>query len=72
MYKNNSRFDSKFNSCSLLQLACNLTGMKRVIVYYSYTNTLEYIQLKLTKIAPQLRCSHPFGNVLQRPAKPNC
>jgi hypothetical protein len=32
---------------------------------------LKHIQLKLTKVATQLRCSRPFGNVLQRPAMPN-
>ncbi len=38
MYKNNSRFSSKFRGCSPLQLSCNLTGMKPAIGYYSYTN----------------------------------
>ncbi len=38
MYKNNSRFSSKFKGCSPLQLSCNLTGMKPAIGYYSYTN----------------------------------
>jgi len=38
MYKNNSRFNIKFKSCSPLQLSCNLTGMKSAIGYYSYTN----------------------------------
>ena len=33
---------------------------------------MEHIQRKLTKVATQLRCSHPFGNVFHRPAKPNC
>ena len=38
MYKNNSRDSSKFKACSPLQLSCNLTGMKPVIGYNSYTN----------------------------------
>ena len=38
MYKNNSRFSSKFRGCSPLQLLCNLTGMKPANGYYSYTN----------------------------------
>jgi len=38
MYKNNSRFGSKFKGCSPLQLLCNLTGMKSAVGYYSYTN----------------------------------
>ena len=37
MYKNNSRFSSKFMDCSPLQISCNLTGMKPAIGYYSYT-----------------------------------
>ncbi len=38
MYKNNSRNSSKSNSCSPLQLSCNLTGKRHAIGYYSYTN----------------------------------
>ena len=37
MYKNNSRFISKFKGCSPLQLLCILTGMKLANGYYSYT-----------------------------------
>ena len=37
MYKNNSRNCSDFKGFSLLQLSCNLTGMKPAIGYYSYT-----------------------------------
>ncbi len=38
MYKNNSRFSSKFKGCSPLQLSCNLIGKYNAIGYYSYTN----------------------------------
>lgn len=37
MYKNNSQNSSKIKGCSPLQISCNLTGMKPVIGYYSYT-----------------------------------
>ena len=37
MYKNNSRFSSKFEGCGPLQLLCNWTGMKPANGYYSYT-----------------------------------
>lgn len=38
MYKNNSRFSSKFRGCNPLRLSCNLIRMKPAIGYYSYTN----------------------------------
>ena len=38
MYKNNSRFSSKFKVCNPLQFFCNLTGMKPEVGYYSYTS----------------------------------
>ncbi len=37
MYKNNSRFSSKFKGCSPLQISCNLTRKCHAIGYYSYT-----------------------------------
>ena len=37
MYKNNSRFSSKFKGYSPLQLSCNLIGLKPAVGYYSYT-----------------------------------
>jgi hypothetical protein len=38
MYKNNSRFSSKFKGCNPLQLSCNLTGKCHAVSYYSCTN----------------------------------
>lgn len=37
MYKNNSRFSSKFKGCSPLVFSCNLTGKYHAVDYYSYT-----------------------------------
>src|SRR5690554_410602 len=37
MYKNNSRFISKFKGFSPLQLSCNLAGKCYAVGYYSYT-----------------------------------
>lgn len=39
MYIQNRRDGSKFNGCSPLQFACNLTGMCHVDCYYSYTKS---------------------------------
>jgi hypothetical protein len=44
MYKYNSLAISKLKDCSLLQLSCNLRGMKFTLGYYSYTN--RYDKLK--------------------------
>jgi len=49
MYKNNSRDSSKIKSCSPFQLSCNLTGMKPVIGYYSYSE--RYQQGEETTVA---------------------
>ena len=46
MYKNNSRFSSKFKGCSPLQLLCNLTGMKPSNGYYSYTNRWHQLKVR--------------------------
>jgi hypothetical protein len=40
MYKNNSRFSSKFKGFSPLQLSCNLTGVKSAIGNFSYRQPL--------------------------------
>ena len=37
MYKNNSRFSSKFKGFSPLQLSCNLISLKSAIAYFGYT-----------------------------------
>ena len=37
----------------------------------NYIQLLGQIQLKLTYVATQLRCSRPIGNLTQRPTKPN-
>ena len=40
MYKNNSRFSSKFKGYSPLQLSCNLIGEYHAVGYNSYTKRL--------------------------------
>ena len=57
MYKNNSRFSSKFKACSPLQLLCNLTGMKPAIGYYSYT--LRYAQKQKTRLIKKTQNEKP-------------
>ena len=37
MYKNNSRFSSKFKGCSLLQNCGGLISLKPTIAYFAYT-----------------------------------
>jgi hypothetical protein len=53
-------------------LVGNLIGLKPVIPYEIIHLTLEFIQLKLTKVTPSRNWdSHPFRNEFQCPAKPN-
>ena len=46
MYKNNSRFSSKFKGCSPLQLSCNLTRKCHAVGYYSYTNRYAQVEIE--------------------------
>jgi len=42
MYKNNSRYSSKFMDCSSLQLYCKLKDLSSAVGYYSYTNRYQH------------------------------
>ena len=44
MYKNNSRYSSKFKSCSPLQLLCNLSEKCYAVGYYSYTKRYQQFE----------------------------
>ena len=59
------------NIVARIKFSNNLKKSSPEIGYYSYTNRWNTFSEKLTKIASQLRCSRPFGNVFHRPAKPN-
>ena len=72
MYIQNKRNSSKINGCSPILNCCNLISLKPAIAYFAYTQRWITFSLWLTKVATQQSCSRPFGNVIQRPAKPNC
>ncbi len=67
MYKNNSRFSSKFEGCSPLQLLYNLAGMKPANGYYSYTN--RYLRVSSFQVDINSCCQHGF--VLRHIRLPN-